>query len=93
MAEEAVPSPLVSVIIPTFNRAELLPRAIQSVLDQTLPDLELIVVDDGSTDDTLQVLQGFSDPRIRYIRHEANKGLAAARNTGIRAAGTIFDQG
>lgn len=77
--------PTVSVIIPTYNRAHLVGRAIRSVLDQTYQDFELIVVDDGSTDNTYEMVKGFNDPRIRYIRHEQNKGSAAARNTGINA--------
>ncbi len=78
--------PTVSVVIPTYNRAHLLGRAIQSVLDQTYRDFELIVVDDGSTDNTEEVVEGLSDERVKYIRHEKNKGGAAARNTGIKAA-------
>jgi glycosyltransferase involved in cell wall biosynthesis len=58
--------------------------AIASVLNQTFRDLEVIVVDDASNDTTLDVVSGFSDPRIRYVRHELQKGGAAARNTGIR---------
>lgn len=77
---------VVSVIIPTFNRAHTLPRAIRSVFDQTYQDWELIVVDDGSEDDTVCVVRGFGDPRVRCIRHEQNHGQAAARNTGIKAA-------
>jgi len=79
-------NPTVSVIIPTYNRARLIKRAIQSVLNQTYQDFEIIVVDDGSTDNTEEVVKSFNDPRIRYIRHEKNKGTAAARNTGIKAA-------
>lgn len=81
--------PEISVIIPTFNRATVLPRAVQSVLDQNYTDLELIVVDDRSTDMTagLPILQ--SDARISFIEHSHNKGVSAARNTGIeRARGT-----
>ena len=78
--------PTVSVIIPTYNRAHLITRAIRSVLDQTYGDFELIVVDDGSTDNTEGIVNGFNDPRIRYIRHDKNRGVAAARNTGIKAA-------
>jgi glycosyltransferase involved in cell wall biosynthesis len=76
----------VSVIIPTFNRARHIGRAIKSALAQTFCDWELIVVDDGSTDDTEDVVHSFNDPRIRLIRHDKNYGAPAARNTGIRAS-------
>jgi len=78
--------PAVSIILPTYNRAHLVGKAIQSVLNQTYQDFELIVVDDGSVDNTVEVVKSFNDPRIRYLRHEKNKGGAAARNTGIKAA-------
>jgi glycosyltransferase involved in cell wall biosynthesis len=78
-------SPKVSVIIPTYNRAHLIGESIQSVLDQTFQDFELIIVDDGSSDDTETVVKGFEDPRIRYIYQE-NRGISGARNTGIRNA-------
>jgi len=78
--------PAVTVVIPTFNRASIVVRAIRSVLGQTCQDWELIVVDDGSTDGTEQVVRGFSDKRITYIRHDRNLGGGAARNTGIRHA-------
>jgi glycosyltransferase involved in cell wall biosynthesis len=61
-----------------------LKRAIQSVLDQTYPELECIVVDDASIDDTDQIINTFEDDRLKYFRHEKNKGTSAARNTGIR---------
>ncbi len=76
--------PKVSVIIPTYNRAQSLNRAIQSVLDQTYQNFELIVVDDGSKDDIETVIRGFSDNRIKYFRHDVNLGGSAARNTGIK---------
>ena len=77
-------SPKVSIIIPTYNRADLLPRAINSVLNQTFQDFELIIVDDGSTDNTKQVVEEFQkkDKRIKYIWQE-NSGLPTSRNTGI----------
>ena len=78
--------PTVSVIIPTYNRAHLIGRAIKSVLNQTYQDFEIIVVNDGSTDNTEEVVKSFSDKRIKYIWHEKNKGAAAARNTGIKIA-------
>lgn len=78
--------PLVSVIIPTHNRSKMLARAIHSVLGQSYARLEIIVVDDASTDDTPDVVKRFADPRVNYISHATNRGGAAARNTGIRAA-------
>jgi len=80
-------SPAVTVIIPTYNRRDILPRAVFSVVAQTFRDWELIIVDDASTDDTERVVDGFRDVRIRYIRHEKNRGQSAAQNTGIAGAG------
>lgn len=76
--------PSVSIIVPTYNRAQLIGRAIQSVLNQTYQDFEIIVVDDGSTDNTEEIVKGFQDERIVYIRHSKKSGGAAARNTGIK---------
>ncbi len=73
-----------SVIIPVYNRAAIISRAIESVLRQTIPPAELIVVDDGSEDETASVLKPYL-PQIKIIRQE-NKGVSAARNAGIRAA-------
>lgn len=81
-----VTHPLVSVVIPTYQRSQLVPRAIRSVLAQTYQYLEVIIVDDCSQDDTGAVVAAIGDARLRYVRHEQNKGLPAARNTGIRAA-------
>lgn len=78
-------APPVSVIIPTYNRAKQLPGAIDSVLAQTHPSFELIVVDDGSTDETPRLLREYGDDRLRYIRQD-NQGPSAARNRGIGAA-------
>lgn len=73
-----------SIIIPTYNRATCVPKAITSVLEQTFDNWELIIVDDGSKDNTYEVLQRFvDDDRIRAIRQE-NAGVSAARNTGLR---------
>jgi glycosyltransferase involved in cell wall biosynthesis len=76
----------ISVVLPVHNRAEVLGRAMQSVLDQTLKDWELIIVDDGSTDESISVAKSFTDPRIKLIELGANRGGNAARNAGIRAA-------
>jgi len=74
------------VIIPTHNRANLVGRAIKSVLSQTFEDFELIVVDDASSDNTEEVVKRFQDSRIKYVRHQKNMGAPATRNTGIRMA-------
>lgn len=71
-----------SIILPTYNRANLLPRAIESVLGQTYDHWELIIVDDGSTDNTKEVVEGYRDDRIKYIYQE-NQERSAARNHGI----------
>jgi glycosyltransferase involved in cell wall biosynthesis len=85
-----VEEPTVSVVVPTFNRADLLGRAVASALTQTRQDIEVLVVDDGSTDETASVVADFRDPRVRLIRHEKTLGACAARNTGIRAAGGTY---
>jgi len=82
--------PKISVIIPTFNRAHLLSRAIKSVLTQTLIDFELIIVDDGSTDNTAEIINSFSDPRIKFLSLGKNFGGNYARNQGIKAACSDF---
>ena len=74
----------ISVIIPVYNSAATLARAIESVLVQTWPAQEIIVIDDGSTDNSLHVAKGFAD-RIRII-HQPNAGVSAARNRGAEAA-------
>src|SRR6202043_1602231 len=72
--------------MPTFNRTATVGRAIASVLAQTVGDWELIVVDDASTDDLAGAVTAVGDVRIRLLRHERNRGAAAARNTGIEAS-------
>jgi glycosyltransferase involved in cell wall biosynthesis len=76
----------VSIIIRTYNRDYIVAEAIQSALNQTYDDYEVLVVDDGSTDDTSKVVQEFQDPKLRYIRHERNRGVGAACNTGVAEA-------
>lgn len=82
-------SPNVSIIIPTYNRADTVGRSVKSVLDQSYKDFEIIIVDDGSSDNTEEIIRQFQkhDDRIRFIRHSNNKGAGAARNTGIKASG------
>lgn len=76
--------PTVSVIIPTYNRADLVVRALRSVLDQTYQNFEVIVIDDASEDNTRDAVKSFNDERITYIRQNENKGGSAARNRGIK---------
>jgi len=79
----------VSVIIPTYNRAKYVTRAIDSVLAQSYSDYEIIVIDDGSTDDTERTLEPYAS-KIRYIGVRKNAGPGAARNIGIKAAGGVW---
>jgi glycosyltransferase involved in cell wall biosynthesis len=76
----------VSVVIPAFNRAWIIGEALQSVFAQTFQDFEVLVIDDGSTDNTADVVKSFADPRLRYIKKNPNAGCGAAYNTGIRTA-------
>jgi glycosyltransferase involved in cell wall biosynthesis len=83
--------PLVSVIVPTYNRAASIETAVGSVLEQSFTDLEVLVVDDASTDDTEELVRGIGDERVGYYRLPANRGQAAARNEGLRhARGELF---
>jgi len=74
----------VSVVIPTYNRADLIDKAIKSVLKQTYQHYEIIVIDDGSTDNTEKVVKDLHHSQIHYIKHNDNRGVSAARNTGIK---------
>ncbi len=76
----------ISVIIPTYNDAKTISRAISSALGQTVSVDEIIIVDDDSEDDTKAVVQAFDDDRIEYVRHDQNQGGSAARNTGLEYA-------
>ncbi|MCU0963697.1 MAG: glycosyltransferase [Burkholderiaceae bacterium] len=78
--------PLVSIVLPTYKRAHVLPHAVRSVLAQTYANWELIVVDDNSPDDTAQVVKGFADPRIRYVKNDPNLRLPRALNRGFSLA-------
>lgn len=80
----------VSVVIPTYDSADTLPRAIDSALAQTHDDLEVLVVDDASTDETPAVVESYDDQRVELLGHDRNCGGSAARNTGIEAASGEF---
>jgi len=80
--------PLVGIVVATFNRAKLVSRAIESALDQTYPNVRVVVVDDGSTDDTPAVLQRYAtNEKIRLLRHAENRGATASFNTGLSGLG------
>ena len=78
-------NPMISVVMPIYNVEAFVGEAVQSVLDQTFKDFELICVDDGGTDGSMDILAEFTDPRIRIV-HQSNRGLAGARNSGIAHA-------
>ena len=78
--------PLISIIMPAYNASQLISQSIDSVLAQTYPHWELIIINDKSTDNTLQVIRTYTDPRIKIIDSPKNQGTAKARNTGIATA-------
>lgn len=80
--------PTVSVVMSTYNRAEILPDAIESILNQTYKDFEFIIIDDGSNDHTTDVIKAYAhkDPRIKWIRNKKNRGLIYSLNRGLQAA-------
>lgn len=90
MKQVADQAPTVSVVIPTFDRSSKLLSAIESVRGQTFEDLEIVVVDDASTDDTIVRITQVGDKRIRVLRHQTNQGPGAARNTGLQKARGTF---
>jgi glycosyltransferase involved in cell wall biosynthesis len=81
---------LISVVIPAYDRERSIARAIAAVLAQTYPAIEIVVVDDASTDGTAARVEAIGDPRVRLVRHGKNRGAAAARNTGVEAARGAF---
>ncbi|HEY0977969.1 MAG TPA: glycosyltransferase [Flavobacteriales bacterium] len=86
MADPATTVPAVTVLMPAHNAARHLEEALQSVLGQTFGDLELLVIDDGSTDGTSAIMARSTDPRVRYVRHTRNRGLVAVLNEGLDQA-------
>lgn len=85
-----IDAPLVSAIITTYRRADVLPRAIRSALNQTMGDIEVLVVDDEPSTAAAAAVASLSDERVRYIAHDVNRGLSAARNTGIAESRAPF---
>src|SRR4051794_27194380 len=83
---EAASLPVVSAIVPVFNRARVIGEAVDSLARQSLRNIEIIVVDDGSTDASAEAAQRAGGPLVRVIRHESNRGIPAARNMGLQAA-------
>ena len=82
----AMKEPLVSIMMPAYNVGKYIGRAIESVLAQTYENLELIIVDDCSTDNTYEIAAGYKDPRIRILRHEQNMGVGPSRNDALSAS-------
>ena len=78
--------PKVSVILPTYNVAEYLPKCIEALLNQTLSDIEIIFINDASPDNSAEIIKSYNDPRIKLINHKVNMYTAEARNSGIKAA-------
>ena len=77
-------TPLISIIVPTYNRVHTIERAVESILTQTYNNFEIIIVDDGSIDDTLHILEQYhNNKRVRIIKHDKNRGVTAAKNTGF----------
>jgi glycosyltransferase involved in cell wall biosynthesis len=79
-------NPAISVVIPVYNGADYLHEAVESILRQTWKDFELIIIDDGSTDNSVSIMESFNDPRIRVISNSRNRGLEYCLNTGLRLA-------
>lgn len=86
ISDNSSSSPFVSIVLPTYNRSHCIGRSIQSLLDQTYQNFEIIVADDASTDNTTEIIAKMNDPRICCIKHTEQRGANAARNTGILAA-------
>jgi len=81
-----MPDPFFSVVVTTFNRARIVGRCLDSCLSQDFADFELVVVDDGSSDDTVAALAAIGDDRLRVVRHERNRGINPARHTGVESS-------
>jgi glycosyltransferase involved in cell wall biosynthesis len=86
MSSESNNTPLISVVMPVFNAQKFLAQSIESILSQTEKNFEFIIINDGSTDDSENIILSYSDKRIVYIKNEKNLGLSKSFNIGIRAA-------
>ncbi len=75
--------PLVSIVMAAYNRASTIERAVESVRKQTYPNIELIIIDDGSVDNTIEKVQPYLSDNIRLYKHEINRGVTAAKNSGL----------
>ncbi|MBO9732627.1 MAG: glycosyltransferase family 2 protein [Chitinophaga sp.] len=84
--DKNINTPLVTVFMPAYNGEAYIEKAIQSVLDQSFTNFELLIINDGSTDRTLEIIRKFTDPRIRLVHNDGNKGLTFTRNRGIEEA-------
>lgn len=82
--------PKVSIVLPTYNGAKYIRESIESCLNQTYKNIELIIVDDGSIDETSSIITSYKDDRIKYLRHKENRGLAHALNTGFESATGVY---
>ncbi len=81
-----MPTPILSIIIPTYNAEKFISQAIQSILDQTYNNFELIIINDASTDNTKSIIETFDDSRIKYFENEKNEGIVFSRNKGLKLA-------
>src|SRR5215831_6951377 len=79
-------TPRVSVIIPVYNRAKYVGEAINSILTQSFTNFELLLIDDGSTDESVEIMRSYTDPRIRLVCNERNLGIPKTRNKAIQLA-------
>jgi glycosyltransferase involved in cell wall biosynthesis len=82
--------PLVTILLPVYNGGNYLKIAIESILNQTYTDFELLIIDDGSTDDSVRTISSYSDPRIRLVKNEKNMGIVKTLNRGIQLAEGSF---
>ena len=79
-------SPKVTVFIPVYNRAKYIGSAIESILGQTFSDFEILLIDDGSTDRSVEIMESYTDPRIRVLQNDTNLGIPRTRNKGLQGA-------